>query len=78
MATREVLQQRIDDLEARMPELVRKYPDRDDLMQEFCGYADLISEETTAADDAWAMEALDNMLTRYGMPPNQDELPPDG
>ena len=78
MATRDVLQQRLDELEALMPELVRKYPDRDDLMQEFCGYADRISEETTAADDAWANDALDTMLTRYGFPPLKDELPADG
>jgi hypothetical protein len=78
MATREVLQQRLDELERLMPQLVRDYPDREDFMQEFCGYADRITEEATAADDTWATEALDGMLSRYGHPPAKDELPADG
>jgi hypothetical protein len=78
MAAREMLQRRLDELEELMPELVRKYPDQDDLMQEFCGYADRITEETTAEDDSWAHEALDGMLTRYGFPPRIDDPPGDG
>jgi len=76
--TRDELQQRLDELEAMMPELVRRYPEREDLLQEFCGYADQITEETTAETDAWANAALDDMLTRYGHPPLHDELPADG
>jgi hypothetical protein len=78
MATREALQQRLDALEAMMPALVRDHPARDDLMQEFCGYADRITEDTTAETDAWANAALDDMLTRHGYPPLKDELPADG
>jgi len=78
MATREVLQERLDELQRLMPELVRQYPNREDFMQEFCGYADQISEDAGAADDAWAQEALDSLLTRHGFPPTQDELPADG
>ncbi|MGY3038538.1 hypothetical protein ACVWWQ_000125 [Rhodanobacter sp. TND4EL1] len=78
MTSRDVLQQRLDELEAMMPGLVSKYPDRDDLLQEFCGYADQITEETTAETDAWANAALDDMLTRHGYPPLKDELPADG
>jgi hypothetical protein len=78
MATRELLQRRIDELESRMPDLVRRYPERDDLMQEFCGYADRITEDATAEQDAWVHEGLDSMLTRYGFPPANDELPADG
>lgn len=78
MATRDLLQKRLDNLEALMPELVRKHPERADLMQAFCRYSDRITEETTARDDAWVNDSLDNMLTRYGFPPQQDELPPDG
>ena len=76
--TRDELQRRLDELEALMPELVRRYPEREDLMQKFCGYADRITEETTAETDAWANAALDDMLTRYGYPPLHDELPADG
>lgn len=76
--TREQLQQRLDELEALMPELVSQCPDREALMHEFCGYADCITEETTAETDAWAHTALDDMLTRYGYPPLQYELPADG
>ena len=78
MATRDVLQQRLDELEALMTAMVRDHPGRDDLMQEFCGYADRITEETTAETDAWANAALDDMLTRHGYPPLKDELPTDG
>lgn len=78
MTPREVLQQRLDELEAMMPALVRDHPEREDLMQEWCGYADRITEDATADTYAWAHAALDDMLTRYGYPPLADELPADG
>lgn len=78
MTTRDVLQQRLDGLEALMPELVRKRPDHQYLMREFCGYVDRITEETTAADGAWANEALDGIFTRYGFRPQEDQLAADG
>lgn len=78
MAIVDVLQQRLDGLQAMMPERVRRYPERDDLMQEFCGYADRITEDATAPDGAWANESLDGTLTRYGFPPLKDELPASG
>ena len=78
MTTRKALQQQLNKLERLMPDLVRKYPDRDDLMQEFCGHADVITEAASGADYEWANDALDKMLTRYGFPPQKDELPADG
>ena len=78
MASRDVLQQRLNKLGRLMPGLVRQYPGRDDLMGEFCGHADRITEDASAADYEWANKALDNLLTRYGFPPQKDELPADG
>ena len=78
MASRDVLQQRLNKLGRLMPGLVRQYPGRDDLMGEFFGHADHITEDASAADYEWVNGALDSLLTRYGFPPQKDELPADG
>ena len=78
MATRDVLQQRLNKLERLMPGLVRKYPGRDDLMGEFCGHADRITEDASGADYEWVNGALDSLLTRHGFPPQKGDLSADG
>ena len=75
MATRDVLQQRLNKLERLMPDLVRKYPDRDDLMGEFCGHADRITKDASAADYEWVNSGLDSVLTRYDFPRQECKLP---
>ena len=78
MATRDLLQQRLSQFERLLPDLEHKHPCRDHLTGESHGHADRITNDTSAVDYECANEALDTLLTRFGIPPQKDELPADG
>lgn len=65
---REALQQHLDALEARLPDMVRALPAAEDFWPEFAGHADVIVDAAGEADCEWVHERLDDMLRHHGAP----------
>lgn len=75
--SRDELKRRLDLLEAEMPNLTAKYPERGDFISEFSGYADSITDEASETDDAWVWSEIDRILNKFGYHSVENELPPD-
>lgn len=76
--SRDELERLLADLDAAMPAMMAQYPDPGDFNSAFAGVADEITDNTAAADDAWAFEQIDGILKRHGLwQPGQEDLPPD-
>lgn len=71
------LQERLDRLNADIPQLMIDYPGEGEFISAFAGQADLISDNAGAADVDWVDDALDAMLTAHGYKSDGDESPPD-
>lgn len=70
--TRPELQIRLNALEARLPALVREYPEHADFWPAFAGMADDIVEAAGADDCDWVDDRLEEMLRRHGAPELQE------
>lgn len=72
MVSRATLQRRVDDLDILLAKLTGRPHDLDVLMTVLGKYADSITEAARAEDDQWAMESIDKVLRKHGLPPLQD------
>ena len=63
---RPTLQQHLNELEARLPALMRDYPDQADFWPAFAGQADAIADAAGPGDVDWVQERLDDMLRHHG------------
>lgn len=59
---REALEQHLNALEARLPDMVRALPDEADFWPAFAGHGDVIVDAAGEADCEWVHERLDEML----------------
>jgi hypothetical protein len=66
-ASRVVLQRRLAELEAQMPQLMRDHPDRGELMSAFAGIADDILDAAGIDDDEWAFGEIERILDAFGL-----------
>ena len=64
--SRHELQRRLAKLEADMPELMARYPDRDDLLGEFFTRAYFTIDAITLTEDAWAFNETNRLLQKFG------------
>lgn len=65
---REILQQHLNVLEARLPDMIRALPEPADFWPEFAGHADVIVDAAGESDCDWVHERLDDMLRHHGAP----------
>lgn len=65
---RSALQQQLNALEARLPDMIRTLPEPGDFWPEFAGHADGIADAAGVADFDWVHQRLDDMLRHHGAP----------
>ena len=63
MATRSELEQALDALEARVPQLQAEFPDDGDFWCAFAGEADHIEDSANAEDCDYVSQRIDAMLS---------------
>jgi hypothetical protein len=66
-ATRGELEWSLDDLEERLPRLIRDHVARDEFWAVFHAYADPIIEDASHDDFAFARQRIDAMLDPHGL-----------
>lgn len=65
--TRAQLQQLLNDIEAEIPSLLRKYPDEAEFWPEFAGLVDGIADAANPADSEWVDDRIEAMLAFHGI-----------
>lgn len=66
--SRDDLTQRLDELEAAIPEMLTEYVDLDDLLLAIAGEADVIEDDAVAADEArYVANRIDRILAKAGL-----------
>ena len=66
-ATRRELERALDDLEERLPHLIRDHIARDEFWAVFHAYADPIIEDASYDDFAFARQRIEGMLDPHGL-----------
>jgi hypothetical protein len=66
-ATRGELEWALDDLERRLPRLIRDHIAKDDFWAVFHAYADPIMHDACAEDGPFVRERIDAMLAPHGL-----------
>lgn len=62
MAIRSEIEQALDALEAKVPQLQAEYPDEDDFWSVFAGEADVIEDSAGASDCDYVSQRIDAIL----------------
>lgn len=65
---RPTLRQHLNELEARLPALMRDHSDEADFWPAFAGQADVIADAAGHDDVDWVQERLDDMLRHHRAP----------
>lgn len=65
---RPTLQQHMNELEDRLPALIRDLPDPAEFWPTFAGLADAIADAAGPDDFEWVQERMDAMLRHHGAP----------